>query len=243
MLKDHVVVFGGSGFIGSRITFRLINAGYSVTSVSRGTHDQPMEVACDDPDNSSLLQHRCDVTHEGAVIRLFDDWFSKQPIHGLVYAVGNCPPAGFDDEVATPLTEHSVERIEEDFDQYVTGLFNVVKHGRDLISQNGHITVIGSAITRLADDRCPPWLHAGQYAIAKAAQKEMVTWLRRDPNLRKRNLFVHYLAPAAVASPFHENCEHQPPRMLPVDAVTQAVVETMQSTEVIDRMMVPQPGP
>jgi len=79
----------------------------------------------------------------------------------------------------------------------------------------------------------------GHYATAKAAQCELVRWFRRDPNIKDRNILVHRLAPAAVDTSFHQGCQHQPPAMLSVDDVAQRVLDALQSTAVIDEIMMP----
>lgn len=246
-LKMEVLVVGGTGSIGSAIVRELYTTGYGVTVMSRGKHpfnkDDVVEQVTGAKRTLALREVHCDVTNRRSVHYCHRKHFGlSRHLAGIVYTVGHGPPGGFDEEISVPLSELADVHFTNELTRHVTGLFNVVSQYRRSLRDRGHIIVIGSAITRLTDDTCPPWLHAGHYATAKAAQAELVRWLRRDPNLKGKNILVHHLAPAAVDTPFHRGCMHQPPALLSVTQVARRVLDAMESTTPLDEMMIPQPS-
>lgn len=73
-----VVVFGGTGYVGSAVCQRLIQKGFRVTGVSRrGTNPKP-----DDPALSQVTWLPCDATDPAAVRKLVEK------ADGVVHAVG-----------------------------------------------------------------------------------------------------------------------------------------------------------
>jgi len=218
--------------------------GSNVTSVSRGAiEERQREKLKNECDVSRLKQVFDDVTCPSDMDHMASNYQSRPLISDIIYAVGDCPPGGFDAEVATPLTdEETSQRMLKTFKRHVTGLCNVVSSFHQYIQPGGCIVVIGSAITRLTTETCPDWLFAGHYAAAIAAQAEYVKWLRmNDPNLREKSILVHRIAPVAVDTVFHKGCEKQPPAMLTLESVAERVFEATQSKVVDDCEMVPAP--
>lgn len=239
--KDRIVVFGGTGSIGSAVCLALLKAGYNIDVISRGNRPGVLFqiVEKKDPhllENGVVREQVMDVT-VGGEMNLTFGWPHNGSFKGIVYAVGDCPPGGFDQTVEKPLNEIHFHRFADELNRHVVGLFNAYQRFHRAIKNNGHIVVIGSAITRLNDVNCPPWLHAGHYATAKAAQQELVNWLRRDPYIKEKKILVHRLAPAAVDTPFHEGCKHQPPAKVSVNDVAKRVCDAFGSKAVIDEMM------
>lgn len=247
--KGEVLVVGGSGSIGWPICRALIAEGYQVISMTRGIHPRPEEYTLHltgTHKRAILREINCDVTNPFAIQqnvgrcigdgRLFQTYVR---FSAIIYAVGDCPPGKFDSAVALPICDIDDGELSHELNIHLVGLLNVVRKLHVYLQPSGHIVVISSAITRLTDTTCPPWLHAGHYAAAKAAQDELVRWFRRDPNMKDRNILVHRLAPAAVDTPFHQGCQHQPPAMLSVDDVADRVIDCLQSTVVIDEIMMP----
>jgi NAD(P)-dependent dehydrogenase (short-subunit alcohol dehydrogenase family) len=241
--KGEVLVVGGSGSMGWPICRALIADGYQVISLTRGIHPRPEEYALHlngTTQKVPLREISCNVTSINSDHLLNDIWIKlSRPLSAIVYAVGDCPPGKFDSAVKLPLCDIDDGILSHELNIHVIGLLNVVRKLHTCLQPSGHVVVISSAITRLTDATCPPWLHAGHYAAAKAAQDELVRWFRRDPCIKDRNILVHRLAPAAVDTPFHQGCEHQPPAMLSVDDVAQRVLDALQSTAVIDEIMMP----
>lgn len=241
--KGEVLVVGGSGSIGWPICRALIAQGYQVISLTRGMHPRPEEYALHlngTAEKDQLREVNCDVVFSNDVSdSLVLHSQTVALLSAIVYAVGDCPPGGFDNEVSIPLCNLRDHVLTNELNRQVIGLLNVMGNFHSWIQPSGHVVVISSAITRLTDATCPPWLHAGHYAAAKAAQDELVRWFRRDPNIKDRNILVHRLAPAAVDTPFHQGCQHQPPAMLSVDDVANRVIDCLQSTAVIDEIMMP----
>jgi NAD(P)-dependent dehydrogenase (short-subunit alcohol dehydrogenase family) len=235
--QGEVLVVGGSGSIGWPICRALIAQGYQVISLTRGIHPRPAEYDMRLNGTTEKVQLReinCSVICMDYV-RLF----IRRPLAAIIYAVGDCPPGKFDAAVKVPLCDIDDGILIHELNILLVGLLNVVRKLYACLQPSGHVVVISSAITRLTDATCPSWLHAGHYAAAKAAQDELVRWFRRDPNIKDRNILVHRLAPAAVDTPFHQGCQHQPPAMLSVDDVAQRVLDALQSTAVIDEIMMP----
>ncbi|HBE90024.1 MAG: hypothetical protein A3E37_00140 [Candidatus Andersenbacteria bacterium RIFCSPHIGHO2_12_FULL_46_9] len=240
--KGQVLVVGGSGSIGWPICRALLAEGYRVISMTRGIHPRPEEYAfhlTGTYEKAMLREINCNVVFSNVLDGVALHSQTREQLSAIVYAVGHCPPGGFDNEVSIPLCYLDGQVLTDELNRQVIGLLHVMGSLYSRIQPSGHVVVISSAITRLTDETCPPWLHAGHYATAKAAQCELVRWFRRDPNIKDRNILVHRLAPAAVDTSFHQGCQHQPPAMLSVDDVAQRVLDALQSTAVIDEIMMP----
>lgn len=240
--EKEVMVVGGTGSIGSAVVRLLREQKYRVSVVSRG-----LRAAMAGSDTAEPRSRRntflCDVTREEDVRKCFLRHVAQESrkLAGIVYAVGKCPPGGLDKEISTPLCELNSQRLREELDRHVIGLHNIMRHYHPALQDGGSIVVVSSAITRIMDNDCPPWLHAGHYATAKAAQDELVRWWRRDPSIKKKGILIHRLAPAAVDTPFHHESAHQPHTMLSIDEVAHRVVAAMRSSFVIDKVILPWP--
>ncbi len=162
-------------------------------------------------------------------------------LDGYVYCIGHCPTGGFDDEVSLPLSELPLNRLERDLNNHVLYLARVHQYllDKELLARGASIVVIGSAITRLAEDTCPPWLNAWHYVAATAAKEALVRGMRHDPLAQELGLRIHYLAFGAVDTPFYEGCEHKPPKLLTIQQVTVEVIEALISDVVVHKHVLP----
>ena len=149
----------------------------------------------------------------------------------VIYTIGECPPQGFAKSVSKPLTDRTlIKHLYRELNQQVIGLQRVVSTMLPHIKEGGTIVVIGSAINRVTDESCPPWLFAGHYASAKACQKEMLCWMRRDPLVKKRRIKIKYLAPAAIDTPFHNSKEGKfTLKLLSLEYVTEVILSLITS--------------
>ena len=248
LTKGEVLVVGGSGSIGWPICRALMAEGYPVISMTRGLHPRPEEYALHlngtaapvrlQEINCNVIGVNCDPALD-RIRRQHSQYCTR--LSAIIYAVGDCPPGSFDNEVAVPLCDLEDGILCHALTLHVSGLLNVMRNLHTCLRPSGHVVVISSAITRLTDATCPAWLHAGHYAAAKAAQDELVRWLRRDPRIKDRHIMVHRLAPAAVDTPFHRGCQHQPPVALSVDDVASRVIDCLEGTKIIDEMMMAPP--
>ncbi len=237
------MVFGGSGSIGRGIVMALLQRGAMVEAVSSNyRRSQEILTKLKAEYGAKLEINAADVTKDGSMYYFGANLRvgSSLPLHGIVYAVGNCPPAGFDQVIGTPLTQLHLRDLADELDMHVVGLLNVAKLFES-IERGSAVVVIGSAVTRVTDEQCPSWLYAGQYATAKAAQAELIKWLRRDPVVKEKKILIHRLAPAAVDTPFHQGCKYQPPAMLSVEEVAQRVIQALESDVIVDEMILPSP--
>jgi len=241
MSKDqkHFLVVGGTGSIGRRIVGHLVSRQIFVDTMARGETDPEVFQGTRAVDGRTMIRDvRCDVTRYSAVKDCFTDHFSRQgPLDGIVYCVGQCSLQGFDAAVSVPLSDMTPLKFSRDFDQQVTGFFNIMACFLRHVEPSGHVVVIGSAITRLTDEKCPAFLKAGHYAAAKAAQHELVRWYRRDELVRENRVCIHYLAPIAVDTPFHQDCERRPPAMISVDTVAKEVMKCLDRSTPVDKVI------
>lgn len=250
-LKDaDVLVVGGTGSIGKAVVAALLREGAHVRVLTRYERRARHKLAdlLQEYNSKDIEDDRLDIS-ETDVIANKDLWKvhhffhvseedeGESSLNAIVYTVGHCPPGGFDEAVKTPLTEQTGFQLRQELDLHVIGLGNVASELIPCLMPGGHLLVISSAITRLTDEQCPPWLHAGHYAAAKAAQDELVRWLRRDPLVKENKILIHRLAPAAVDTPFHQGCKHSPPAMLPVEEVACHVLRALQSNVIVDEML------
>jgi short-subunit dehydrogenase len=222
---DYAVI-GATGNLGSPIAEQLYEMGANVHALARS-----------DEDLESLAKHKAkenfhcypvdvrDTTLLGTALPMLPK------LDGLVYCIGHCPPRGFDDEIEHPLSEVPTEKLSRDIRNHVLYLVHTFKYfaSKNLFNANAHIVVIGSAITRLTENTCPPWLHAWHYIAANAAKEVIVRGMRHDPFSKRLKLLIHYLAFGAVNTPFHEGCEHQPPKMIHVATVVKEVMKALGS--------------
>lgn len=232
-MKTYLVV-GAGGTIGMEVVRRLRAEKNVVIATVRYSQDvTPM----------SMLQDM------GAVVHLLDDVSNRTevegcmskialhgPLDGIIYAVGHCPPQGFAEAVRYTLSMLPLETMSKEVDMYQMGPLNVFQVFLKHLRSDGCFLFISSAITRLADEKWPPFLQAHYHAAAMSAYDWLIRGMRFDERVQARAIKVHRLAPAAVDTPFHD-CDGfpKPPVLIPVETVVGEVVKALQSDTVVDR--------
>ncbi len=255
LANKRFLVFGGSGSIGGAVTRQLLVKGTSVHVATRSDSRAHNQLAYLESCFGSCLDIcGADVTSHYSLCRMSAERYrtpnpaNDLSLDGIIYAVGNCPPGGFDKEVGQSLTtvchgDPDVEtKLREALLLHVVGLRNVSTLFCALKERRSPVVVISSAITRLSSPNAPPippWLHAGHYAAATAAKDALVAWLRQDPVVKEKELLIHRLAFGAVNTPFHQGCTHVPPTMLSLDEVADHVLKALTSDEIVDEVILP----
>ncbi len=224
-LSGNYAVFGATGNLGRPITEQLLLQGANVHAIAR--HKENLEQL---EKNDRLHTHSIEIQNRHP-FRLTTDLKKLPPLDSLVYCLGHYPANGFDKEVSQPLSVSKGALLARDLQVHVTRLDLLYREllNISLLKQEAHLVVIGSAITRLTENECPPWLHAWHYTVATAAKEALVRGMRHDPATKKLNLRIHYLAFGAVDTPFHHGCEHQPPKMLSIERVVDEVMCALHS--------------
>lgn len=227
----NIAVFGATGNLGRPIFKQLMKLGASAHAIVRsecvfrsfswGDPACPHFIVIDD---LRLLNSKVKLP-------------SLPELDGYVYCIGHCPAHGFDDEVSAPLSELPLNKLERDLNNQVLHLARVHQYllGKQLLARGAAIVVLGSAITQFTEDTCPPWLHAWHYIAATAAKEALVRGMRHDPLAKELGLRIHYLAFGAVDTPFHEGCEHRPPKLLTIQQVTVEVMKALISDVVVHK--------
>jgi len=238
-----ILVLGGSGSIGSAVVDNLLQL--RATTYASHYHDNSaviLDALSAEPSGHRLIPVQINVT-EPETIRDFASSAGTK-FDGIVYAVGECPPQGFQKATDTPLSELPEASLEWKFHLHVYGLQYALQILLPLMKPSCRIVILTSAITRLTDDTCPPWLYAGYYAAAIAAQDELIRWWRRDPKVKENGIWLHRIAPAAVDTPFHEGSppDRQPPSLLPISKVVDSVIAALLTKNGhVDQTLTPAP--
>ncbi len=213
-----VLIFGAHGSIGSAVERALL---------------------LESQENSVIAPSRkeVDVTKWKDLVNLVTNGSFGKPFDAIIYSVGHCPPGEFERTVEIPLSLISNERFVAEWEMHVHGLQNVFQLLVEHILPRGCFVVVSSAITRLTNETCPPWLYAGHYAAAKAGQDELVRWMRRDPAIQGRGIKIHRLALTAVNTPFFECATRPLPPMLSLSDVAREVLTALKSGVEIDKVV------
>ncbi len=164
--KEQAVVTGASSGIGQAVGDELASQGLQVHPISR--HDGT------------------DVTHEGAVRRLYDE-LTIAPRY-LVCSAGIAEPESF--------TETTLQSWRKVLDVNITGTYIVVReHARRLIAEGrtGAIVLLGSPSGRR------PSIDNLAYGVSKAATVAMGVGLAKG--LEPHGIKVHMLCPSHVDTP------------------------------------------
>lgn len=238
------IVIGGSGAIGSEIVRALLEKGCHVAAISRGaTGLELLRKRCTHAPHLStfVADVRCPSDLKEVLTRLLRRMGQQCRLRALIYAVNRSLPEGFMEEISTPLSGDIGLKWHEAIAVHVTGFLECCRVFLPPIENGGHVVALSSAITRLTDETCPPWLYAGHYAAAKAALDELIRWLRRDPLVHEKKILVHRIAPAAVDTPFHHGTppERRPPALLPIKTVVDEVIAALGGTTAVDKVLVP----
>ena len=232
-MSIEYLIVGGTGSIGSVVVDTLAARKATVHVFSRGERKTFTSGRNRTGfGQASVYDYLCDVTIATQVEKCFLQYFNQQDptLDGIVYCVGHCPPGGFDKAIEVPLSNMSLSYFMEEHNRQVVGLFNTLRQFQSQIKPLGNVVVVGSAITRLTPDDCPPFLHAWQYSAAKAAQLKVTHGFRCDPAFKGKDIRFTHISPIAVDTPFHEGCQHNPPAKVSIERVIKEIVSGLSRT-------------
>lgn len=228
--NNVAVVIGGTGIVGSSIVSSLTKAEYSVAVVSRQL--KVWNIQQHNLQGRNVTYHKADFTIES---QIRDSLHEIIEIHGrievIIYA------AGFEPDMDIPLANYPISSWQKTIDTYLTGFFLCFREGLKMISNDGHIVVISSAITRFPPNALPQ-IYAGHYAAAKAAVNELVKWARREAH--QKGVFISRISPGAIDMPFHRNAplHRRPAKLLSSQVVAEKIVNAIMQKEELDLELV-----
>lgn len=223
-------MFGAAGSIGSVVTKNLHSAGHKVIACVRTRNRDCIDEL---KRQGITLEILVNVAKTDAVKDCAQTLGS--PFDGIIYAVGHCPPGGFQDAVGAPLKELSVERYEAEVGMHQLGVLNVFQCFAPLVTKGGCFVFLSSAITRLKNN-VPAGMHLEYHAGVVEAGDWLIRGMRKDPFVLERGIKIHRIAPAAVDTPFHEAT--MGPRLIPVDVVARTIIHVLKSDRVSDEEIV-----
>lgn len=229
LAKKRIMVLGATGSVGRATCEALHNTcGAHVIAVDRNA-EKLQALNRDIPLARTCLR---DVTSSYHCREL-----SKHTnLDAIVYTVGHCPPNGFKDAVTKPIDSPSTTNsLIEELELHVLGLHRVFSHLLPNIRKNGHIVVINSAIVNVDEEQCPSWLQAGHYATAKAAQAQLIKWMRMSSQVRQNNIQIHSLAPTAIDTPFHSSTTGK--NLISIEDVTREILFCLISQQQQDKVL------
>ena len=210
-MHKKIVVVGAAGHVGSAVFKRLSEMDEDVVSLDRGDYD----VAARDI--------------------LVPKSFS---FDALIYCVGHCPRGGFLDAIKRPLSQYPFEWFRREIDMHIWGPFNAFQEFLPRALDNSHFVFMSSAATRLLQmprDARPP-IHIYHHLAAIAAEDALIEGMRMDPEVKKRNIKIHRIAPPAIGdSPFHNGSEGpRPPMTVTTTSVVDAIVKSLLVGDHVD---------
>lgn len=241
----NFAVFGAAGEIGRAVIEGLSRATNGKVGICPVVRDQygvtdPVKQLMRrlNPAIKMMGWYPADVSCRAEVGRLAVDIKGNyEVLHGIIYSVGHCSPGGFDAAVCSPLSSIDCVGLRRELEMHVVGLQNVFRYVAPLLASGGSVVVVGSAITRLTDEVCPSWLYAGPYAAAKAAQSELVMWMRRDPLVKERALKIHLLEFGAVDTRFFAGSSHEQPAFLPMERAVEEILAALMSSAHVTKVV------
>lgn len=244
MNKDgKLLLAGASGSIGRSIALRLLNDGYSlllhVRSLRKAEAIRDMLEREGVTDNFSFVTFdiRDSVESINESIKNISDSLSS-----ALYFIGNCPPAGFDDAVATPMSQLAVKTFQDDLDIHPIGLMKFYQATLPLMTKEGSYVIGSSAITRFTPQTMPPWVNVFGHIAVIAAEHKIVDGMRHELlQANNRNIKVHHIMPGGVDTDFHRGCVHQAPAYVSINQVVDAVIAAIDSNSNVDTQLVPMP--
>lgn len=194
--KKRYVVFGASGSLGQGIVKGLLACGTHI--VAGGRNREKMRKAFEE---QNVLCKLIDVTHE-PLIKQFCETLPK--CDGFIYTVGLHPMAGFNQGSGNPLYRLPKDKVLAELNLHVIGFLACFKYMLPMLKPGSSITVITSAIDQLVKMLIPENFYLAHFVSAKAAQKELVYWMRSDPEVISKNIKVHNIAPAPMDTPYYD---------------------------------------
>lgn len=231
------LILGATGNLGRPIMDLLLWQGANVIAVAKS--EEKLIQAQHEIGQSRQRVKFLSLDLPGGIHHL-ESTVSRRPhLDGIIYALGYFPPRGFSDGVKdTLLSKQSGFKIVRDYSLHVAILIECANTVIGYLPKHSHFLVLGSAITELPWDKIPPVLHAGHYAMATAAKEQYVKYLRLDSKILAKHILVHYLAPGAVNTAFHQCMPPQlrPPAMLSTDDVANEVLLALLSKKSVHKL-------
>jgi NAD(P)-dependent dehydrogenase (short-subunit alcohol dehydrogenase family) len=243
-----VVVFGANGQVGRPLVKRLVDEGAVVIAMCKNERqvmyfeDWMKEVNLGGLQAAALP---CNIIDESpnsmtCLLSLGLDFMGRgHEIHGMVYAVNHYPAGGGVTEASRdPLTQKMARDLQLELNLHVTGLHRAVSAALPYSANGARFVVVSSAVTEITDAQCPPFLHAGLYSAAKAAQDELVKWWRRDETIKKKNIRLQLLKPSAIDTPSHDGPFGAPKdKRIPMPVFLDEVLAALMSQEIITKVI------
>lgn len=226
------LVFGAAGSIGQEIVRQLIAAGHGVIATVRG-HNLTVE------NNLTLSRASVklveNVADRKALMMYANDLRNICVLDGIIYAIGHCPPNGFEDAIKYPLSQLPLEKYKSEIDMHQIGVLNVFQCMSQNLKDGGCFVFISSAITRLKG-QFPSFLQAHYHASVISAEDYLIDGMRHDPMIAERKIMVHRIAPTAVDTHFHREGP-KPPKLIPITTVAEEIIGALQSEECVDKQI------
>lgn len=236
----RIAVIGAYGSVGQAITAELLSREAEVFAIVKDAA-QRTKLAMK---FRNLLVHRWDVLDQMHGQRIREEIEGTEPdettkLNAVVYAVGHCPPGGLYDQISIPLSEINMETFGDDLDRLAFGVANIAQIFLPLMATGSRFIVIGSAITRFDPASLPPNFYAGQYALAQAAQAELLRWLAVDPAFVAKTINVTRLMFGAMDTPFHtERNGPKAPHLVPLSEVVESIMTAILAPNPLKTMIV-----
>jgi NAD(P)-dependent dehydrogenase (short-subunit alcohol dehydrogenase family) len=226
-----VAIYGGTGSIGSAIAIGLVVSGAKVTVLCRGNAKRNIR----DLERAKVsIIDNVDVMTDVGMYQMPPDLGDFDVV---IYAVGECPPHGFDEATDTELIDYKPESLIDEVELYCNGLLRVFQGCFDgegaQLKPGGDFLVVGSAIARLKkNDRVPDEIHLWPHAGVMALQRALVYGMWHEPVVRKNKIRIHSIRPGAVQTVFHEGSKKpKPPSALEISDVVGQVLYALEGEE------------
>ncbi|NRA49307.1 MAG: SDR family NAD(P)-dependent oxidoreductase [Phaeodactylibacter sp.] len=133
-MKDHVIITGAAGGLGSAVTRKFIESGYKVTALTQPGHDHQAErLKSITEDTSNLEVEPVDVLNEEAMANFFEN---QESIHAGIFLVG-----GFTMGDLSSTTEADLDKM---IALNFKTAFHSVKNALPKMAEGGRIFLIGA---------------------------------------------------------------------------------------------------
>lgn len=231
-MKTYLVL-GAAGSVGRSLVPKLAAYGHRVIASVRSRHRQAEQEFL----RYGALVHAIeDVANRDIMEDYSRNLAELYKLNGIIYAVGHCPPNGFQEANRFPLSQLSLEVYEQEIRMHQIGLLNVFQCLMNNLERGGCFIFISSAITRLRGN-FPDFLRTHYHASVIDAGHWLVEGMRHDPAINERRIKIHELAPGALDTAFHsENPESL--KRIPVDQVADAIMLALTSVHNIDQLII-----
>lgn len=224
----------GAGHIGVQLINRLSEEGQEIFV---GTRSIERSMQKDMHLHEKIRKMEAvDVGYEVKIARFV---LNLPAVDAVIYCVGHCPAGGFvEAAIKHPLSTLPLEQYQREIAIHQIGVLNVFQQMLPKMRDGGCFVFLSSAITRLKGN-FPPFLNAHHHASVISAEDWLIEGMRHDPEVKRRNIKIHRIAPAAVDTPFHHGEGQKPPAMISVEAVVTEIIAATQSGLDVDKEILP----